>query len=210
MATSSSSAAFVSSSMSWSCSRCAIASHGCAFLPPNRPPRTVFQPRKVPSVVRECSASGDGLNAEIGKGKNIWQKELEVRWKEEENAGLLLADEALLHLSIEQDIQRLGKQREAERREQRVLQGETKANREDGYRKGILGTLVEKLLIADFFFILFFLGWFLVGLAEMAAFDTSSLIDTWFLLWATIFQPALGIFIASAILTGLSSFLRKL
>ncbi|KAH7444294.1 hypothetical protein KP509_02G072300 [Ceratopteris richardii] len=68
----------------------------------------------------------------------------------------------------------------------------------------ILGAVIEKLLVADFFFILFILGWFLAGLAEKAAFDTSTLIDAWLPLWSPVFQPALGFFMAAALWSAVS------
>jgi hypothetical protein len=71
----------------------------------------------------------------------------------------------------------------------------------------LLGSLVEKLLVADFFFIIFILLWFVAGLAEKAAFDTSSLIDLWLPLWPLLFQPARGFFMAGALWTAASKFL---
>lgn len=78
------------------------------------------------------------------------------------------------------------------------------------------------MLIADFFFILAALGWFLAGLAEKSAVQTTvcvpqsrwllllsstrngvcivqRLLDTWFFLWPLVFQPALGVLMLGAV-----------
>lgn len=61
-----------------------------------------------------------------------------------------------------------------------------------------------QILIADFFFILVILTWFLAGLAERSARPSSTLLDSWYTLWPVVFQPALGVLMLGALVSGLS------
>lgn len=100
----------------------------------------------------------------------------------------------------------LSKKRDAEKQLSKIM---NTADAEKLDEKGFVGTLVETLLVADFFFILFILAWFVAGLVEQAAFDAHFLLDAWFPLWPVVFQPALGFFMAGALWTALSKFLFK-
>ncbi|XP_024523347.1 uncharacterized protein LOC112343683 [Selaginella moellendorffii] len=64
-----------------------------------------------------------------------------------------------------------------------------------------LREVVDKALIVDFFFIVVALGWLLAGLGEKAAFNSSTLLDSWYPLWPLLFQPALGFFMAGVLLS---------
>lgn len=121
-------------------------------------------------------------------GERLWRSELLQQQKHE--GPDLWSDESFLSRSVEQDMEE-GQQQQ-------------KLRKNADERKGFLGSLIEKLLVADFFFIIFILAWFVVGLAEKAAFDTSSLIDAWLPLWPVLFQPALGFFMAGSLWTALS------
>jgi hypothetical protein len=66
-----------------------------------------------------------------------------------------------------------------------------------------LQDLVEKALIADFFFIVFILLWFVAGLGETVALRSSVLLDLWYPLWPSVFQPALGVLMLGAIVSGI-------
>jgi hypothetical protein len=61
---------------------------------------------------------------------------------------------------------------------------------------------LQQVLIADFFFVLLVLAWLGVGLAEKGALHSSSLIDAWMPLWPAVFQPAIGILMAGALVSG--------
>jgi hypothetical protein len=58
-----------------------------------------------------------------------------------------------------------------------------------------------QVLIADFFFVLAVLGWLGAGLAGKAM-GSSALIDAWMPLWPMVFQPAIGILMAGALVSG--------
>lgn len=60
---------------------------------------------------------------------------------------------------------------------------------------------VLQVLIADFFFVLAVLGWLGAGLAGKAM-GSSALIDAWMPLWPMVFQPAIGILMAGALVSG--------
>jgi hypothetical protein len=59
-----------------------------------------------------------------------------------------------------------------------------------------------QLLIADFFFIMVALAWLAAGLAEKAAVHSDNLIGAWMPLWPMVFQPAIGILMAGALVSG--------
>ncbi len=59
-----------------------------------------------------------------------------------------------------------------------------------------------QVLIADFFFIMLSLAWLAAGLAEKAAFKSETLIGSWMPLWPMVFQPAIGVLMAGALVSG--------
>ena len=64
-------------------------------------------------------------------------------------------------------------------------------------------SFLDKLLIADFVFILFALAWLVAGVAQNATAGDSFLFESWFKLWKPVFQPALGVFMLAAIFSAL-------
>lgn len=106
---------------------------------------------------------------------------------------------------MEEDIARLQKKRELEKRvENFEWTGSTEDPKGNGAKE-----IIDKVLVADFFFIIFILAWLLAGLGEKAVLETSTLIDSWLPLWPTLFQPALGLFMAGAIVSALSGYFKK-
>lgn len=63
-------------------------------------------------------------------------------------------------------------------------------------------TLLMQVLIANFFFILFVLLWFVAGIGESAALQSSNLLNVWYPLWPLVFQPALGVLMLGALVSG--------
>lgn len=63
--------------------------------------------------------------------------------------------------------------------------------------------IVDKVLIADFFFILFILAWFIVGVGAQTLGNSTGLLDVWYSLWQLVFQPALGVLMLGALASGL-------
>jgi hypothetical protein len=110
---------------------------------------------------------------------------------------------------MEEDIVRLKKKRDVEKRMERFQRSNRDSSLEEKEDNGFAKTAIEKLLVGDFFFILFILAWLVAGVGEKAALKTSTLIDSWLPLWPTIFQPALGIFMAGALVSALSGYLSK-
>lgn len=60
-----------------------------------------------------------------------------------------------------------------------------------------------QVLIADFFFILFILAWFVVGVVAQTLGNSTGLLDVWYSLWQLVFQPALGVLMLGALASGL-------
>lgn len=60
-----------------------------------------------------------------------------------------------------------------------------------------------QVLIADFFFILFILAWFIVGVGAQTVGKSTALLDVWYPLWPLVFQPALGVLMLGALTSGL-------
>lgn len=65
-----------------------------------------------------------------------------------------------------------------------------------------------QVLIADFFFVLLVLAWLGAGLAERATVKSSVLVDAWMPLWPLVFQPAIGVLMAGALVSGGLSWLQ--
>ncbi|KAG2482733.1 hypothetical protein HYH03_018364 [Edaphochlamys debaryana] len=62
---------------------------------------------------------------------------------------------------------------------------------------------LDKILIADFFLILFILAWLAAGVVQAGlGGGSSSLLDAWYPLWPILWQPALGILMAGALVSG--------
>jgi hypothetical protein len=61
-----------------------------------------------------------------------------------------------------------------------------------------------QVLIGDFFFILFALVWFGVGVGLQIGQVTTGPLDLWYLLWQPVFQPALGVLMLGALVSGLT------
>lgn len=61
-----------------------------------------------------------------------------------------------------------------------------------------------QVLIADFFFVLLALAWFIAGLGQQAALRSNGVLDAWYALWQPVFQPALGVLMLGAIVSGIA------
>lgn len=77
------------------------------------------------------------------------------------------------------------------------------------FRPHILSVQLLQVLIADFFFILVVLAWLGAGVAAKAALHSSALIDAWMPLWPMVFQPAIGILMAGALVSGGLSWVQE-
>lgn len=60
---------------------------------------------------------------------------------------------------------------------------------------------LDKFLIGDFFFVVFSLAWLGAGVLAQGT-GSSALLDAWFPLWPLVWQPAIGILMAGALLNG--------
>lgn len=67
---------------------------------------------------------------------------------------------------------------------------------------GGLKEAVDRALVADFFFILVALAWLVAGVAESSLVGTNNLLTPWYQLWPLVFQPALGLLMAGALVSG--------
>lgn len=65
------------------------------------------------------------------------------------------------------------------------------------------------MLIADFFFVLIVLAWLAAGLGLQAMLHTSALLDAWFPLWPLVFQPAIGVLMLGALVSGGLNWLKE-
>ena len=63
-------------------------------------------------------------------------------------------------------------------------------------------------LMIDIFFVLFSFFWFAIAVAGRS-FGVSLGLDVWYSLWMPLFQPAIGILMAGAILSGIISWINK-
>jgi hypothetical protein len=72
-----------------------------------------------------------------------------------------------------------------------------------------LKELIDKALIADFFFILFALGWLGTGVGLKAATGVTGVLDAWLALWQWVFQPAIGVLMLGALVSGGIGWLKE-
>ena len=138
----------------------------------------------------------------------LWRKEL-TSLEDPAGENAALKDDFLQNASLEEDIARLQKKRDLEKRIENFNRTGNAGEGEKPQGDGMVKTAIEKVLVADFFFILFSLAWLVAGLGERAVLESTSLIDAWLPLWAVVFQPALGVFMAGAIFSAVSGFLSK-
>ncbi|WIA10665.1 hypothetical protein OEZ85_010845 [Tetradesmus obliquus] len=96
---------------------------------------------------------------------------------------------------LKQDMERFARQQPASTAAKQAAQQKQEAS------SSPLKEAVDKVLIADFFFVLAVLGWLGAGLAGKAM-GSSALIDAWMPLWPMVFQPAIGILMAGALVSG--------
>lgn len=74
---------------------------------------------------------------------------------------------------------------------------------------GGLKETLDKVLIADFFFILVALAWLAAGVGEKSTLNSSRLLDAWYPLWMLVFQPALGVLMLGALVSGAAGWLKN-
>ncbi|GAQ88867.1 hypothetical protein KFL_004650120 [Klebsormidium nitens] len=70
-------------------------------------------------------------------------------------------------------------------------------------------SVIDTILVADFFFIILVLLWLIAGVVERQALDSTKLLDVWLPLWGTVFQPAIGVLMAGTIVSGTISTLSQ-
>eukprot|EP00878_Enallax_costatus_P013156 GHUV01013749.1.p1 GENE.GHUV01013749.1~~GHUV01013749.1.p1 ORF type:complete len:176 (+),score=64.40 GHUV01013749.1:101-628(+) len=101
---------------------------------------------------------------------------------------------------MKQDLERFAAKQQQQ--QQQASRSYTTQQTDQATSSSPLKETVDKVLIADFFFILVVLAWLGAGLAEKAALRSSTLIDAWMPLWPMVFQPAIGILMAGALVSG--------
>ncbi|MEM8502051.1 MAG: hypothetical protein AAF716_02735 [Cyanobacteria bacterium P01_D01_bin.1] len=74
--------------------------------------------------------------------------------------------------------------------------------------KDRLSNLLDTALMLNLFFVLLSFGWFAIALIGQAA-DINLGFDLWYSLWDPVFMPAIGILMAGALVSGLSSWISK-
>lgn len=104
--------------------------------------------------------------------------------------------------AMQDDIRRLTKKRALEKL-QATSYREKFGEAAEGPRSS-LGGVLDKLLVADFFLILAVLAWFLAGVAQRTALGDDGILEAWLPLWTPLFQPALGVFMAGALLSAVA------
>eukprot|EP00270_Netrium_digitus_P001847 TRINITY_DN1205_c0_g1_i2.p1 TRINITY_DN1205_c0_g1~~TRINITY_DN1205_c0_g1_i2.p1 ORF type:complete len:205 (-),score=38.10 TRINITY_DN1205_c0_g1_i2:256-870(-) len=134
-------------------------------------------------------------------GRKLWENELK--------GSTLEGIDGLDADAIQEDIERLARKQKLDKLQSasyRKLMGEGNSVSEN---PSLLSELVEGFLVFDFFFILLVLAWFLAGIAQKAVSGDDGLLQLWLPLWDSVFQPAIGIFMAAAIFSAVSNYLKK-
>eukprot|EP00890_Picochlorum_soloecismus_P006200 jgi/Picsp_1/6581/NSC_03924-R1_protein len=74
---------------------------------------------------------------------------------------------------------------------------------------GSFQDVIDKILIADFFFVLFALGWLALGVGLKTSSGSTDVLDAWLSLWQWVFQPAIGVLMLGAIVSGFAGWLKN-
>lgn len=90
---------------------------------------------------------------------------------------------------LKQDIARFKAVEQAEGKESEASEGEASGLAGLGQKAA---SAFEKVLVADFFVVLAFLGWFIAGVVFKSVFDDRSVLDGFNAIWTPVIQPALG------------------
>lgn len=165
-------------------------------------------PLKMSSHQRRANIIALASDESSEKNVPLWRKEL-TSLEDPAGENSALEDDFLQQASLEEDIARLQKKRDLEKRMENFNRTGDASMGEETTGDGMAKTVIEKVLVADFFFILFILAWLVAGLGERSFLESTRLIDAWLPLWTTVFQPALGVFMAGAIVSAVSGFLSK-
>lgn len=96
------------------------------------------------------------------------------------------------------DVQRFRQKRDV--KEEKVQQAESSAS---------FRSLLETVLIWDFFLILGLLAWLGIALVLRSTADNNTLLDIWLGLWQPFIQPVLGVLMLGAIAQGALSFFNS-
>ena len=78
-------------------------------------------------------------------------------------------------------------------------------NKVDSAEKGGLGSILQTLLVVDFFVVLFFLGWLAIAVVK----NDDDMYKMWYSLWDTLIQPALGVLMLGTLVSGVRGWLRS-
>lgn len=110
---------------------------------------------------------------------------------------------------MKNDMERLQRKQTADS----DFRGESELRQRDskpagGFAESLKQT-IDKVLIADFFFICVALAWLAAGVAEKSSVNSTRLLDSWYPLWTLLFQPALGVLMLGALVSGAAGWLRN-
>ncbi len=148
---------------------------------------------------RGLATRGDDLVSR--RSRADWSKQ--VPWRSGVNGRDITckagSDEQDLDQLLQEDLKRL-QTREQDLRSDRGSADEPSSSLKD---------LVDKALIADFFFILFALGWLGAGVGLKSATGVTGVLDAWLALWQWVFQPAIGVLMLGALVSGGIGWLKE-
>ncbi|CAI5519056.1 unnamed protein product [Closterium sp. Naga37s-1] len=160
-------------------------------------------PRSTRPILTRADPKGDA--------RELWRREIEADSAAATDFDAVDAD------TVREEAQRLTRKQVMERLDKASYQ-ELRALQESGYdsdggstRPGGGGKnaesggvawkeVVDKILVADFFLITIALVWFLTGVLQRSISHDDGLLLAWLKLWDPLFQPAIGVFMGSAVL----------
>ncbi|DBB12068.1 TPA: hypothetical protein ACH3X3_006181 [Trebouxia sp. C0006] len=109
--------------------------------------------------------------------------------------------------TLRDDLERLQSKQQARLKDLGKQLPEANDESNDGFI-GSLKQTVDKVLIADFFFVLLALAWLAAGVGEKSTFNSTKLLDAWYPLWMLVFQPAIGVLMLGALVSGAAGWLK--
>ncbi|CAL5228310.1 g11416 [Coccomyxa viridis] len=147
-----------------------------------------------------CSITGfTGLQ---NTGRRLRCRSSRIRSSTDEQVSASGDEERLL-----QDIERFRQREQLSSSQSRSTRPDVQVPSQSG--GSALKEVLDKVLIADFFFVCAALAWLVAGAGANTFLSNSALIDAWFPLWQWVFQPAIGTLMLGALVSGAVGKLQK-
>ncbi|TFJ84434.1 hypothetical protein NSK_004419 [Nannochloropsis salina CCMP1776] len=154
------------------------------------PANSTFKKRK-----RKVPLPAELLQDNVNSGSSKDPPNSSVNIQDASSSSPIFPGEVDLQERLQQDIVRFRKKE----REVQALEGDVTGFASFADKAG---SILQKVLVADFFVVLGFLGWFVTGVVFKSALNDATVIDKFTDIWMPVIQPALGVLMAGTLGVG--------